>query len=111
MGNFISLISLLLIAAGGFLLIYLIIDFFEYLKKYHKFVWQDLCYERPFGIPQEDFFFYPIKPNKFIPFLLAGDDSDETSMSGYKKRIKISFIGLIAVILVNLFIYLIRLIF
>ena len=111
MGNLISLLSLLLIAASGFLTIYLVIDFFEYLKKYHKFVWQDLCFERPFGIPQEDFFFYPIKPNKFIPFLLSGDDSAESAMSGYKKRIKFSFIGLVAVILINFFIYFIRFIF
>ena len=111
MGNLISLLSLLLIAASGFLTICLVIDFFEYLKKYHKFLWQDLCFERPFGIPQEDFFFYPIKPNKFIPFLLSEEDSDENSMSGYKKRIKFSFIGLIAVVLINVFIYFIRLVF
>ena len=111
MGNLISFLSLLLIAGSGFLTIYLVIDFFEYLKKYHRFVWQDLCFERPFGIPQEDFFFYPVKPNKFIPFLLSAEDSDESPMGEYKKRIKFSFIGLVAVILINIFIYLIRLVF
>ena len=102
MTNFISFILLLLIGASGFLTIYLVIDFFEYLKKYHIFEWEALCFERPFGIPQKDFFFYPIKPFKFIPFLLSVDDPEESDMAGYKKRIKYSFIGLIAVILFNL---------
>lgn len=108
MGNLFSFISLLLIAGSGFLMIYLVVDFFEYLKKYHAFVWQELCFERLFGISHEDFFFYPIKPLKFIPFLLAEDDPQESDMAGYKKRIKYSFIGLIAAILFN---FLIRIIF
>ena len=101
MGNLISFVSLLLIAASGFLMIYLVIDFFEYLKKYHSFVWEKLCFEQPFGIPQKDFFFYPIKPLKFIPFLLSADDPQESHMAGYKKRIKLSFIGLIAALFLN----------
>lgn len=101
MGNLISFVSLLLIAASGFLMIYLVIDFFEYLKKYHAFVWEKLCFEQPFGIPQKDFFFYPIKPLKFIPFLLSEDDPQESHMAGYKKRIKFSFIGLIAALFLN----------
>ena len=104
MGTFISLVSMLLIVGSGFLTIYLVIDFFEYLKKYHKFVWQDLCFERLFGISYEDFFFYPIKPLKFIPFLLSEDDPQNSAIAGYKKRIKFSFIGLFAVIFLNFFI-------
>ena len=101
MEHFISFVLLLLIGASGFLTIYLVIDFFEYLKKYHTFVWEALCFERPFGIPQKDFFFYPIKPHKFIPFLLSADDPRDRNMAGYKNRIKYAFIGLIAVILFN----------
>jgi len=101
MGNLISFVSLLLIAAAGFLTIYLVIDFFEYLKKYHTFVWQDLCFDRLFGISHEDLFFYPIKPLKFIPFLLAEDDSQESPLADYKKRIKLAFIGLAAALLLN----------
>jgi len=101
MEHFISFVLLLLIGASGFLTIYLVIDFFEYLKKYHSFVWAELCFERPFGIPQKDFFFYPIKPLKLIPFILSADDQQDSSMTSYKKRIKYSFIGLISVILFN----------
>jgi hypothetical protein len=101
MGHFISFVSMLLIVGSGILTIYLVIDFFEYLKKYQRFVWQDLCFERPFGISHEDFFFYPIKPLKFIPFLLSDDDPENSPMADYKKKIKFSFIGLLAVIFLN----------
>lgn len=101
MGNLISFVLLLLIAASGFFTIYLVIDFFEYLKKYHSFVWEELCFERPFGIPQKDFLFYPIKPLKFIHFLLFSNDPHDSSMGSYKKRIQYSFMGLIVVVLFN----------
>ena len=104
MGHFISFVLLLMIGASGFLTIYLVIDFFEYLKKYNPLVWEKLCFERPFGIPQKDFFFYPIKPLKFIPFLLDDDDSQDINLADYKKRIKYSFIGLSAVIVFNSFV-------
>jgi len=104
MQHFISFLLVLLIGASGFLLIYLLIDFFEYLKKYHTFVYEDLCFERPFGIPQKNFFFYPIRPLKFIPFLFSGDDSKDHHLTAYKKRIKYSLIGLIAITLFNLLI-------
>jgi hypothetical protein len=108
MSHFISFILLLLIAAGGFLMIYLVIDFFEYLKKYHTGVWEELCFEQPFGIPQKDFFFYPIKPLKFISFLLSTDDPQDSPIFAHKKRITFSFIAFVAVIIVN---YIIRSIF
>lgn len=101
MEHFISFVLLLLIGASGFLTIYLVIDFCAYLKEYHSTVWEELCFERPFGIPQKDFLFYPIKPLKFIPFLLSIDDAQDSSMGGYKKRIKHAFIGLAAVVLFN----------
>jgi hypothetical protein len=108
MGNFISFILLLLFFAAGFLSIYLIIDFFEYLKKFHALVWEDLCFERPFGIPRKDFFFYPVRPLKFIPFIFSGDDPRDRHMVEYKKRIKYSLAGMIAAGAINL---LFRLIF
>ena len=104
MGHFLSFVLLLMIGAGGFLTIYLVIDFFEYLKKYNPLVWEKLCFERPFGIPQKDFFFYPIKPLKFIPFLLDNDDSQDINLADHKKRVKYSFIGLGAVIVFNSFV-------
>ena len=104
MEHFISFVLLLLIGVSGFLTIYLVIDFFEYLKKYDPLVWEDLCFERPFGIPREDFFFYPVKPLKFVPFLLSDDNSHDRNLADYKKRIKYSFIGLGAVIVFNSFV-------
>jgi hypothetical protein len=103
MENFLSFILLLMLFAAGFLAIYLIIDFFEYLKKFHAVVWEELCFERPFGIPREDFFFYPVRPLKFIPFLFAGHDSLESDLAEYKKRIKYALAGMAAVMAINFF--------
>jgi hypothetical protein len=101
MGNLISFVSLLLIAASGFLTIYLVVDFFEHLKKYHSVVWEKLCFEKPFGIPQKDFILYPVKPLKIIPFLVSSDDPLDSDIAGYKKRIKNSLVGFVAVFLLN----------
>jgi len=102
MGNFFSLFILLVLAGSGLLLIYLVIDFFEYLKKYHVFVWRELCFERPFGRPQEDFFFYPVNPSKFIPFLKSTDDPPDSDIGGYKKNIKISFCVFVSTLVFHL---------
>jgi hypothetical protein len=72
------------------------------MKKYHTDAWETLCFERPFGIPQKDFFFYPVKPLKIIPFLYSNEDLQDSNLESYKKRIKISSIGLVGVILFNL---------
>lgn len=101
MANFFSLILLLLLFAAGFLTIYLLIDFFEYLKRFHAGVWKELCFERPFGIPSQDFFFYPVKPLKLIPFLFAKDDIRDNRLVDYKKRIQYSLIGILAACLFN----------
>jgi hypothetical protein len=92
---------MLLLFAAGFLTIYLLVDFFEYLKKFNAVVWKELCFERPFGIPRQDFFFYPVRPLKLIPFLFAGDDIDDEQLGEHKKRIKLSLIGIIAVGAIN----------
>jgi hypothetical protein len=101
MGNFFSFILMLLLFAAGFLTIYLLIDFFEYLKKYNRGVWEELCFERPFGIPRQDFFFYPVRPLKLIPFIFAEDDAGDNHLGEYKKRIKVSLAGLAAVVAIN----------
>ncbi|KGM44079.1 hypothetical protein JY97_03135 [Alkalispirochaeta odontotermitis] len=93
---------LLVLAGSGILTIYLIIDFFEYLKKYHVFVWRELCFERPFGRSQEDFFFYPINPSKFFPFLVSTEDSSSGDIGGYKKNIKISFLVFVGTLVFHL---------
>ena len=101
MGHFLSFILVMLIGAAGILTIYLVIDFFEYLKKYQIYIWQDICFEKPFGIDRDDFFFYPVKPFKFIPFLFDNEDHEGGAVAEYKKRIKYAGIGLIGLILFN----------
>jgi len=101
MENFFSFILLLLLFAAGFLTIYLLIDFFEYLKRFHAVVWEELCFERPFGISRKDFFFYPVRPLKLIPFLLAADDIRDSHLVEHKKRIKYCLAGVIAAAAIN----------
>ena len=100
--NLFSFILLLLIGAAGFLTIYLVVDFFEYLKKYQIFIWEEICFKKPFGIQRDDFFFYPVKPLTFIPFLFNDEDAEGGTIAEYKKRIKLSTLGLIGLIIINL---------
>ena len=101
MENFVSFLLMLLLFAAGFLTIYLLVDFFEYLKKFNTVVWNELCFERPFGISRQDFFFYPVRPFKLIPFLFAGDDSGDNRLVDYKKRIRFSLAGFAGICAVN----------
>ena len=99
-----SLIGLLLFFAIGAFCIYLIIDFIEYLKKYHSERWATLSFERLFGISQQDFFFYQIQPLKFIPYLFNKDDSDDDAVVVYKKRIQLSLLGIVLMFVIYYFI-------
>jgi len=89
----ITLVGLLLFFAMGALSIYLVIDFIEYLKKYHSGRWATLSFERLFGISQKDLFFYQIQPLKFIPYIFNKVDSDDSHIMVYKKRIQLSLGG------------------
>ena len=89
-----SLLGLLVFFAIGAFSIYLLIDFIEYLKKYHSERWKQLSFERLFGISQQDFFFYQFHPLKFIPYLFNKDDADDANVAVYKKRIQLSLLGI-----------------
>ena len=97
----ITLVGILLLFAMGGLSIYLVIDFIEYLKKYHSERWAKLSFERLFGISQKDFFFYQIQPLKFIPYLFNKEDSDDSNVALYKKRILLSFSGVLALFVIH----------
>ena len=73
--------------------IYLLIDFIEYLKKYHSERWAQLSFETLFGISQKDLFFYQLHPLKFIPYLFNKVDADDSHVAVYKKRILLSLLG------------------
>jgi hypothetical protein len=97
----ITLVGILLLFAMGGLSIYLVIDFIEYLKKYHSERWATLSFERLFGISQKDLFFYQIQPLKFIPYLFNKEDSDDSNVAVYKKRIQLAFSGLLALFVIH----------
>ena len=87
-----------------FFSIYTLIDFFEYLKKFHTLKWKELSFERPFGISQENFYFYPIKPLKFIPFMFTSNDINDTKVTVYKTVLKLSLLGIVFLFLICMFI-------
>jgi hypothetical protein len=99
--HLISLIIIVIFFAIGVFIIYFFIDFFEYLKKCKKLKWREVTFERPFGISQENFYFYPIRPVSFISFMFSKDDVDDPTVTFHKKRIKFSILIILAMFLIN----------
>ena len=95
-----SLLGLLVFFGIGAFSIYLLIDFIEYLRKYHSDRWEQLSFERLFGISQQEFFFYQFHPLKFIPYLFNKDDAGDDNVANYKKRIQLSFLGVISMFVI-----------
>ena len=96
--------SVLLFSALSVIVIYMAVDFFEYLKKFHSAKWKEISFERPFGISQDELYFYPIRPIKFIPFLLSKNDINDTNVIIYKAVIKLLLLAIIFLIIFSLFI-------
>jgi hypothetical protein len=90
MGIAIILLLLFLLFLGvGILGIIISIDFFEYIKRYHSEAYKEMSFERPFGMTREDFFFHPINPLKFLPFIFSAEDLDDDEVTAYKKKLKL----------------------
>jgi len=87
---------LLVIIAIAILGIIILIDFFEYLKRFHTGKWKEMSFERPFGIPREDFFFHVPKPLEFFPFIFSPEDLDDDQITAYKKKLKLVALLLLA---------------
>jgi len=103
MSSLFSLIFFMLLPlAIGILTIYLSIDFFEYLKKYHPPEYKQMSFASLFGISNESFIFHLIKPQEFFRFLLSPADLQDNNVKVYKTRIRFSLLalmGLFAIIL------------
>jgi len=103
MSSLFSLIFFMLLPlAIGILTIYLSIDFFEYLKKYHQPEYKQMSFASLFGISNESFIFHLIKPQEFFRFLLSPADLQDNNVKVYKTRIRFSLLalmGLFAIIL------------
>ena len=93
----------LLPMAAGIATIYLSIDLFEYLKKYHPPKYKQMSFDSLFGISNESFIFHLIKPQEFFRFLLSPSDLQDNNIKIYKSRIRMSLLalsGLFAIIVV-----------
>jgi hypothetical protein len=84
----------LLPLAIGIVTIYLSIDFFEYLKKYHPPKYKQMSFASLFGISNESFIFHLIKPQEFFRFLLSPTDLQDNNIKTYKTRIRASLLAL-----------------
>ena len=61
-----------------------------------------MSFERPFGMPREDFFVHPINPFKYLPFIFSEEDLDDGEVTAYKKKLKpvtIAFLVFLAIFL------------
>jgi hypothetical protein len=103
MSGFFSFIFFVLLPlAIGILTIYLSIDLFEYLKKYHAPKYRQMSFASLFGISNENFVFHLIKPQEFFRFLVSNADLQDANIKIYKTRIRFSLMalmGLFAIIL------------
>jgi hypothetical protein len=101
MASFFSFILFVLIPlAIGILGIYLLIDFYEYLKKNHQSRYKQLSYASLFGISAESFFLHLIKPHELIRFLLSPDNLQDANVEIYKKRIRLCFFALLGLFVI-----------
>ncbi len=67
MQTFFSFVFFLLLPLGlGILIIYLSIDLFEYLKKYHPTTYKKMSYESLFGMSGDNSLLYLIKPQEYV---------------------------------------------
>jgi hypothetical protein len=82
------------------LTIYLSIDLFEYLKKYHPGTYKQMSFESLFGLTADNSFFYLIKPQEYFRFLLAPSDLRDHNIKTYKQRIKISLSALLGLFVI-----------
>ena len=98
MDNLLSFMFFVLLPiAIGLFGIYIIIDFFEYLKKNYPPKYKEMSFKSFFGIPTENAIFHLVKPVEFFRFLFSPDDLEDNNVMVYKKRIKLFvffFLGL-----------------
>ncbi len=103
MSGFFSFIFFVLLPLSiGIVAIYLSIDFFEYLKKYHPTEYRQMSFASLFGISNESFVFHLIKPQEFFRFIFSPADLQDDNVKVYKTRIRYSLMalmGLFAIIL------------
>ena len=100
----VSILVLLLTFGIGIFGIILTVDFFDYLQKYETKKWEEITYERPFGISRNNFLIHPIKPHKFFPFIFSSEDWSDKNIPAYKKKLKIVIVSFLIFFMISFFI-------
>ena len=89
----ITMLVFLLTAGIGIFGIILAVDFSDYLQRYEPNKWEEITYERPFGISRKDFLLHPIKPHRFFVFIFSTEDWYDENIPAYKKKLKLVIIS------------------
>jgi len=89
----ISMLIFLLTVGIGILGIIIAIDFCDYLQRYATEKYEEITFERPFGISRKDFFLHPIKPHRLFVFIFSSEDCNDENIPDYKKKLKIIMIS------------------
>jgi len=100
----ISILVLLITFGVGIFGIILTVDFFDYLRKYELKKWEEITYERPFGISRNDFLIHPIKPHRFIAFIFSSEDWSDENIPSYKKKLKLVIVSFLIFLTISLFV-------
>ena len=61
-----------------------------------------MSFESLFGMTGDNSLLYLIKPQEYVRFLMSPADLQDQNIKLYKKRIKLSFIGLLGMFLIYL---------
>jgi hypothetical protein len=96
----ISIFGLLVFFALGAFTVYILIELLEYIKRFKVQQWQEISFERPFGMSQDKFLFYPVRPLRLVPFLLRAGAGDDATVADYKKKIRLAFAGLLLMLVI-----------
>ena len=101
-GLFSFIFFVLLPLVIGILAIYLSIDLFEYLKKYHPPIYRQMSFASLFGISNESAVFHLIKPQEFFRFIFSPIDLQDNTVKVYKTRIRLSLMALMGLFVIIL---------
>lgn len=100
----ISILIFLLTFGMGIFGIILTVDFLDYLRKYEPRKWEEVTYERPFGISRKDFFVHPLKPHRFVTFIFSTEEWSDENIPAYKRKLKITLISFSIFLVISIYV-------
>lgn len=87
-----SLLVFMITVGAGIFGIILVIDFCEYLKTYRPEQYEAMTFDRPFGIPRQNFLVHPIKPHKLVEAIISKEEENDPNVASYIKKLRVVII-------------------